>query len=67
MRIGTEFVLRAERKGNAQMGYPHWLIVAGAVLVVIGLIGLAFSRNREVEPDLEPTDVKAKEKRDGLD
>jgi hypothetical protein len=43
------------------------LIVAGAVLVVIGLIGLAFSRNREVEPDLEPTDVKTKEKRDGLD
>lgn len=49
------------------MGYPHWLIVAGAVLVVVGLIGLAFSLNRKVEPDLEPTDMKAEGKRDGLD
>ena len=24
------------------MEYPHWLIVAGAILVVIGFIGLAF-------------------------
>jgi hypothetical protein len=36
------------------MEYPHWLIVAGAVLVAIGFIGLAFSRNRDVEP--EPTE-----------
>ena len=27
------------------MQYPHWLIVAGAVLVVVGLIGLAFHKN----------------------
>ena len=26
------------------MEYPHWLIVAGAILVVIGTIGLAFRR-----------------------
>ena len=26
------------------MEYPHWLIVAGAILVVIGFIGLAFRR-----------------------
>jgi hypothetical protein len=29
------------------MQYPHWLMVAGAVLVAIGFIGLAFRRNRD--------------------
>ena len=28
------------------MQYPHWLMVAGAVLVVLGFIGFAFSKNR---------------------
>jgi hypothetical protein len=28
------------------MQYPHWLMVAGGVLVVIGFIGLAFRQNR---------------------
>jgi DNA-directed RNA polymerase alpha subunit len=27
------------------MQYPHWLLVAGAVLVVVGFIGLAFRKN----------------------
>jgi DNA-directed RNA polymerase alpha subunit len=27
------------------MEYPHWLLVAGAVLVVVGFIGLAFRKN----------------------
>jgi hypothetical protein len=27
------------------MQYPHWLMVAGAVLVVIGFIGFAFHKN----------------------
>jgi hypothetical protein len=27
------------------MEYPHWLMVAGAVLVVVGLIGLALHKN----------------------
>jgi hypothetical protein len=27
------------------MEYPHWLMVAGAVLVVVGFIGFAFHRN----------------------
>jgi preprotein translocase subunit Sss1 len=26
------------------MEYPHWLMVAGAVLVVVGVIGFAFSK-----------------------
>jgi hypothetical protein len=42
------------------MEYPHWLMVAGAVLVVIGVIGLAFRRNRQdVEPDPEPKEPPA--------
>jgi hypothetical protein len=27
------------------MQYPHWLMVAGAVLVVLGFIGFAFHKN----------------------
>ena len=27
------------------MEYPHWLMVAGAVLVVVGFIGLAFHKS----------------------
>jgi hypothetical protein len=49
------------------MDYPHWLIVAGAALVAIGLIGLAFRRNRNVETNHEPTEMVANAKRDGRD
>jgi hypothetical protein len=28
------------------MQYPHWLMVVGGVLVVLGFIGLAFRQNR---------------------
>lgn len=27
------------------MQYPHWLMVAGAVLVVVGFIGFALHKN----------------------
>jgi hypothetical protein len=34
------------------MQYPHWLMVAGAVLVAFGFIGFAFrQKNRNAEPD----------------
>jgi hypothetical protein len=49
----------------AQMGYPHWLILAGAVLLAIGFIGLALRRNRDGESNPEPTEMKANEQRDG--
>jgi hypothetical protein len=49
------------------MEYSHWLIVAGAVLVAIGFIGLAFRRESDVEPNQEPTEMKANWKRDGRD
>jgi hypothetical protein len=41
------------------MQFPHWMMVAGAVLVVFGFIGFAFSQNRNVELDQEPTELKA--------
>jgi hypothetical protein len=45
------------------MQYPHWLMVAGAVLVALGFIGLAFRQNRNVvEPDHEPTEMTGKAK-----
>jgi hypothetical protein len=49
------------------MEYSHLLIVAGAVLVAIGFIGLGFRRNGDVEPNQEPTEMKANWKRDGRD
>jgi hypothetical protein len=41
------------------MQYPHWLMVTGAVLVVLGFIGFAFRQNGNVEPDHEPTEMEA--------
>jgi hypothetical protein len=35
------------------MDYAHWLIVAGAVLVVLGFIGFALHKN-----DAEPADAR---------
>ena len=29
---------------------PHWLMIAGALLLVVGFIGLVFRKNRETEP-----------------
>ena len=33
----------------SSMEYPHWLIVAGAVLLVLGFIGLAFRQRKGAE------------------
>jgi hypothetical protein len=30
---------------------PHWLIVAGSALVMVGLIGLGLTRNKQAESD----------------
>jgi hypothetical protein len=37
------------------MQYPHWLMVAGAVLVVLGFVGVAFRKNnaQPAEDNLE--------------
>jgi hypothetical protein len=49
------------------MLFPHWLMVAGAILVTIGFGGLALRRNRDVESNQEPQEMKASGKRDGRD
>ena len=49
------------------MEYPHWLMVAGAVLVVLGFIGFAFRQKRTVEPDHEPTENEGEEEMTGTD
>ena len=38
----------------SSMEYPHWLIIAGAILLMLGLVGLAL-RARSVEDD--PSDM----------
>ena len=34
----------------SSMEYPHWLIIAGAILLMLGLVGLGL-RSRSVEAD----------------
>jgi LPXTG-motif cell wall-anchored protein len=35
---------------------PHWLMLAGAFLLVVGFLGLAFRKNRELQqPAARPT------------
>jgi len=34
------------------MGYPHWLIVAGTLLVLLGSIGLAYRQRRRRQVEL---------------
>jgi hypothetical protein len=35
--------------------YPHWLLVAGAILVAIGLAGIGF--RQRTKADLKPTEI----------
>jgi hypothetical protein len=45
---------------RSTMGYPHWLMVAGAALVVLGFVGFVFRQNGKVEPDHDPMNKGAK-------
>jgi hypothetical protein len=36
------------------LGLPHWLMQAGASLVIVGCLGLAINRKKAVEIDDEP-------------
>jgi hypothetical protein len=49
------------------MEYPHWIMVAGAALVVLGFIGLALRQKTDAELDDDQTEMKANGKRDGQD
>jgi hypothetical protein len=49
----------------SSMEYPHWLILAGAVLVMLGLVGLAVRRRdavvelNDMATDQEPPEPEA--------
>ncbi|MET4294775.1 type VI protein secretion system component VasK [Bradyrhizobium sp. LB1.3] len=50
----------------SRIEYPHWLMLAGAVLMLAGLVGWAFQRNRQAaeevrEPAAPETDQPAVE------
>jgi hypothetical protein len=36
------------------LGLPHWLMLAGTLLVIAGCLGLAISRKKAAEIDDEP-------------
>ena len=42
----------------SSMEYPHWLMIAGAILLILGLIGLTL-RQRSVEA--EPTGIASEQ------
>jgi hypothetical protein len=42
---------------------PHWLMIGGAILIAMGFLGLAFTRNKKVatnNPDSEPPAPRSK-------
>lgn len=45
---------QGETSAIGWLGVPHWLMLAGAVLVVVGLIGLVISRRRRADVQGEP-------------
>jgi LPXTG-motif cell wall-anchored protein len=52
------------------LAYPHWLMIAGILLIAFGLVGLAFRRNRdtsasgEIEPEAKQDSNRATKKVD---
>jgi hypothetical protein len=44
------------------MEYPHWLMVAGAVLAVLGFAGFAFCQNRNVESNHKPAEAETNDR-----
>jgi hypothetical protein len=43
------------------MELPHWLILAGALLIVGGFLGLALGRKQQVAPVSSPDDDQPSE------
>ena len=41
----------------SSINLPHWLLIAGTILVAMGFLGVVFTRNRQTatNPDSEPT------------
>jgi hypothetical protein len=44
-----ESVLTSMTALALSFAYPHWLIVAGAVILILGLVGLALFGRRDVD------------------
>jgi hypothetical protein len=43
----------------SEIEYPHWLMIAGAILVVFGFIGYIFVKNRDADHSSETSRVRA--------
>jgi len=43
------------------LGLPHWLMLAGALLVIAGWLGLAIGRKKAAEIDDEPVNESSPE------
>ena len=43
------------------LGLPHWLMLAGALLVIAGCLGLAIGRKKAAEIDDEPVNESSPE------
>jgi hypothetical protein len=61
----SPLVARGMTNAFSSMEYPHWLIVAGAVLVMLGLVGLAVRRRgpevelKDMATDQQPPEPEA--------
>src|SRR3982750_1556327 len=54
MELSARDRLNGKRPTEIVMSWielPHWLMIAGALLVVAGVVGLALSRNKEAGAD----------------
>jgi hypothetical protein len=60
-KVKKKLILKhRQRRMMASLELPHWLVIAGALLVVAGFIGVIVSRKKvdEVDPPPdEPTDT----------
>jgi|tagenome__1003787_1003787.scaffolds.fasta_scaffold20990109_6 hypothetical protein len=43
------------------LDYPHWIMIAGSLLVAFGFLGIAFSRNRNGMPVRNEESIKREE------
>jgi hypothetical protein len=47
----------------SKMEYPHWLMIAGTLLVIAGLIGLMISRRQQAKVQNDPATEQSPEPR----
>jgi hypothetical protein len=54
--------LHPSRIGEAKMEFPHWLMIGGALLVFVGLVGAALQRRRAAA---DPSSLEQRKVTDG--